>query len=406
MLGKSWTSWVALALAAVLIASSTASWAQATGDPVKIGVLNDQSGVYADITGQGSVLATRMAVEDFGGKVLGRPIEVIFADHQNKPDVASSIINRWIDQENVQAIVDVPNSAIMLGAQEICRQKKRILLDSGGAASDFTGKNCSPYGFHWTYDTYALAKGLASATVKEGGDTWFLITVDYAYGLTAERDLRAFVTAAGGKVLGSVRHPLATSDFSSFLLQAQASKAKIVAFLNAGGDTVNCIKQAGEFRLADGGQRLAGFLVYLPDIHSLGLKTAKGLTFVTAFYWDLNDDTRAWSKRFFERHKAMPSQIQAGCYSAVNHYLKAVQAAGSLDADAVAAKMREMPVNDFFATGGKVRVDGRMVHDMYLAQVKAPEESKYPWDYYKVLQVIPGDQAFRPLAEGGCPLVK
>ena len=405
MLGKRWTSWMALALGAVLISASTASLAQTTGDPIKIGVINDQSGVYADISGQGSVLATRMAVEDFGGKVLGRPVEVVFADHQNKPDVASTIVNRWIDQEKVQAIVDVPNSSCMLAAQEICRQKKRILLDSGGGSSDFTGKNCSPYGFHWTYDTYAWAKG-AAMSVKEGGDTWFLITVDYAYGVAAERDLRAFVTAAGGKVLGSVRHPLSTSDFSSFLLQAQASKAKIVAFLNAGGDTINCIKQAGEFGLVDGGQRLVGLLVFIQDIHSLGLKTSKGLIFTPAFYWDLNDDTRAWSKRFFERHKAMPSQIHAGCYSAVNHYLNAVRAAGSLDADAVAAKMREMPVNDFFATGGKVRIDGRMVHDMYLVQVKGPEESTYPWDYYKVLQVIPGEEAFRPLVEGGCPLVK
>lgn len=397
----------AFAVAAALSLSLAGTVAaQVSGDVVKIGVINDQSGVYADVTGMGSVVAARMAAEDFGGKVLGKPIEILSADHQNKADIASSIVNRWIDTEGVDAIADLPNSSAMLAVQEIGRQKKRIILDSGGGSSDFTGKACSPYGFHWTYDTYALAKGTGTATVQEGGDTWFLLVVDYAFGQAMERDLTKFVTEAGGKVLGGVRHPLGTSDFSSFLLQAQASGAEVVALLNAGGDTVNSIKQASEFGLTQSGQTLVGLLTFLHDVHSLGLDAAQGLMLTTGFYWDLNDETRAWSKRFYERHKSMPSMIHAGVYSAVTHYLKAIEAAGMDDADKVAAKIREMPVNDFFAKNGKVREDGRMIHDMYLVRVKKPEESNGEWDLYTIVRTIPGDEAFRPLSEGACPLVK
>ena len=374
--------------------------------PVKIGVINDQSSIYADLSGMGGVTAARMAIEDFGGKVLGKPIELVYADHQNKPDVASNIVNRWLDVENVDLVSDLPNSSAMLSVQEILRQKKKALvIVSTGATSDFTGAKCSPYGIHWTYDTYALAAGTGREVVKEGGDTWFFLTADYAFGHALERDVSEFVKAAGGKVVGAKRHPFPNQDFSSFLLEAQASKAKIIGMANAGGDTINTIKQAAEFGIVKGGQKLAGLLVFISDVHSLGLKTAQGIVLTTGFYWDRDEDTRKWSRRFFERHKAMPTMTHAGVYSSITHYLKAVQAAGTKEPLAVAAKMREMPVNDFFAPNGQVRPDGRMVHDMYLVQVKTPEESKYPWDYYKILRTIPGNEAFRPLDKGGCPLV-
>ena len=375
--------------------------------PVKIGVINDQSSIYSDLSGMGGVVAARMAIEDFGGKVLGKPIELIFADHQNKPDVATNIVNKWLDVDNVDLVSDLPNSSAMLAVQEILRQKKKALvIVSTGATSDFTGAKCSPYGMHWTYDTYALAAGTGRTLVQEGGDTWFFLTADYAFGHALERDVSNFVKAAGGKVVGAVRHPFPNQDFSSFLLQAQASKAKIIGMSNAGGDTINTIKQAAEFGIVKGGQKLAGLLIFISDVHSLGLKAAQGIVLTTGFYWDRDEETRKWSKRFFELHKAMPTMTHAGVYSSITHYLKAVQAAGTKDPLKVAAKMREMPVRDFFAPDGKVREDGRMTHEMYLVQVKSPEESKYPWDYYKILRKIPGDQAFRPLDQGNCPLVK
>jgi branched-chain amino acid transport system substrate-binding protein len=402
------------AIKLVICACAVAVWfgpaqAQISDDVVKIGVLNDQSGLYADTTGPGSVTAARMAVEKFGGTVLGKPIEVVFADHQNKPDIGSAIANQWIDTEKVDVIVDVPTSSVALAVQEITRTKNRVHLNSGAGTSDLTGKACSPTGVHWTYDTYALANGTGTSIVKEGGDSWFFITADYAFGHALEKDTTAAVTAAGGKVVGGVKTPFpGTTDFSSFLLQAQRSGAKVVGLANAGGDSINSIKQAGEFGLMAGGQKLAGLLVGIRDVHSLGLSVAQGLIITEGFYWDLNDETRAWSKTFADRSGGrMPTQIQAGVYSAVLHYLKAIDAAKTDEAKAVVAKMKEMPVNDFFAKNGKLREDGRMVHTMYLAQVKKPEESKGPWDYYKIIKEIPGDQAFRPMdPKYGCSLVK
>jgi branched-chain amino acid transport system substrate-binding protein len=383
--------------------------AQVSDDVVKIGILNDQSGMYADLAGQGSVNAARMAAEDFGGKVQGKTIEVIFADHQNKPDVASSIANQWIDTDKVDAIMDVPTSSVALAIQEITKNKNRIHINSGAASSDLTGKACSPTGIHYTYDTYALANGTGTTIVKEGGDSWYFITADYAFGHALEKDTGDAVKAAGGKVIGAVRTPFpGTTDFSSFLLQAQGSGAKVVGFANAGGDTINSIKQAGEFGLVAAGQKLAGLLVFLSDVHSLGLKTAQGLQITTGFYWDMNDETRAFAKKYAAKNGgAMPTMVQAGIYSATTHYLKAIDAAKTDEAKAVVAKMKEMPINDFFAKNGKIREDGRMVHTMYLAQVKKPEESKGPYDYYKIIREIPGDQAFRPMdAKYGCSLVK
>jgi branched-chain amino acid transport system substrate-binding protein len=396
------------ALAIMFALVTTLAHAQTAGSGVKIGVINDQSSIYADLSGMGGVEAARMAVEDFGGSVLGKPIELVFADHQNKPDIASNIVSKWFDVDNVDAVVDLPNSSAMLAVQEISRKAQKILIVSTGATSDFTGKACSPYGIHWTYDTYALAYGTGKVMVEQGGDTWFFITVDYAFGHALERDTAAFVKAGGGKVLGALRHPFPNQDFSTYLLQAQASKAKIIGLANAGSDVINTIKQAAEFGVArsGSGQRLAGLLLFDSDIHSLGLPTAQGIVMTTGFYWDLDDQTRAFSKRFFERRKAMPTMAQAGVYSAILHYLKSVQALGSKDSLPVVKKMKEMPVNDFFAKNGQVREDGRMTHDMYLTQVKTPAESKYPWDYLKVLKVIPGREAFRPLAESECPLVK
>lgn len=382
--------------------------AQVSGDVVKIGVLNDQSGIYADLAGQGSFIAAQMAAEDFGGKVLGKPIQVVTADHQNKPDVASNIANQWIDTDGVDMITDVPTSSVALAIQEITKNKNRVHINSGAASSDLTGKACSPTGVHWTYDTYALANGTGATLVKEGGDSWYFITADYAFGHALERDTAEAVKKAGGKMVGAVRHPFpGTTDFSSFLLQAQGSGAKVVGIANAGLDTVNTIKQAGEFGLVAGGQRIAGLLVFLSDVHSLGLKTAQGLVITDGWYWDANDETRAWAKKWAAKNNGrMPTMVQAGVYSGTMHYLKAIDAAKTDEAKAVVAKMKEMPVNDFFAKNGKVREDGRMVHDMYLVQVKKPEESKGPYDYYKVLQTIPAEQAFRPLKDGGCPLVK
>lgn len=392
-------------LAASVVAGAAAAQ-QVSDDVVRIGVINDQSSIYSDLSGMGGVEAARMAIEDFGGTVLGKPIDLVYADHQNKPDIASNIVNKWIDVDKVDLISDLPSSSAMLAVQEIARQKQRLVIVSTGATSDFTGKACSPYGIHWTYDTYALAHGTGKTLVEQGGDTWFFLTADYAFGHALERDTTKFIEEGGGKVLGSVKHPFPNQDFSSFLVQAQASGAKIIGLANAGGDTINAIKQAAEFGIVEGGQRLAGLLIFISDVHSLGLDTAQGVVLTTGFYWDLDDETRAWSKRFFERRNAMPTMTHAGVYLSITHYLKAIEAAGTDEPLAVAAKMRELPIKDFFARNARLREDGRMVHDMYLAQVKAPAESKYAWDYYKILATIPAEQAFRPLDESECPLIK
>jgi branched-chain amino acid transport system substrate-binding protein len=392
----------------VLALAAGSAVAQISGNVVKIGVLNDQSSLYADITGQGSVVAARMAVEDFGGKVAGVPVEVVFADHQNKPDVGTSLARQWLERDGVDVIVDVPTSSVALAVNEVVRQLNGVLLNSGAASADLTGKACSPNTVHWTYDTWALANGTGKAVVQSGGDTWFFLTSDYAFGHALERDVSNVVKASGGKVLGAVRHPLNSADFSSFLLQAQGSKAKIIGLANAGGDTINSIKQAAEFGIGTGGQKLAGLLVFVTDVHALGLQAAQGLQLTEAFYWDLNDQTRAWSKRFAEKHGGkMPSMVQAGVYGAVLHYLKAVdQLKSDGDGKAVVAKMQEIPTNDPLFGQGTIRIDGRTIHPMYLFEVKAPHASKGPWDYYQLLHTIPAAEAFRPLDQGECPLVK
>ena len=389
--------------AALALAPALAS-AQVSGNAVKIGVLNDQSGVYADFGGKWSVEAARMAVADFGGTVLDKPIEIVAADHQNKPDVASNIARSWYDNDGVDAIVELTTSSVALAVQQLSLEKKKITITSGAATSDLTGKACTPYGYHWAYDTRALAVGTGGSLVETGGDTWFFLTADYAFGHALEADVAKYVKSKGGKVLGAVRHPLATNDFSSFLLQAQSSKAKIVGLANAGLDTTNSIKAASEFGIVQGGQRLAALLFTLAEVHGLGLQAAQGIVLTEGFYWDMDDQTRAFSKRFFEKTGRMPNMVQASTYSSVLQYLKAVKAAGTDETDAVTKKLHELPVDDFFAKGGKVLANGRMVHDMYLFQVKAPADSKQPWDYYKQLATIRGDQAFSTLAESGCAL--
>jgi branched-chain amino acid transport system substrate-binding protein len=381
--------------------------AAVTDGVVRIGVMNDMSGLYADISGPGAIVAARMAVEDFGAAEKGLKVEVIGADHQNKPDLGSSIARKWLDTDQVDVIVDVPTSSVALAINEIVRERNKVFLISGAASSDLTGAKCSPNSVHWTYDTWALANGTGKVAVKIGGDSWFFVTADYAFGHALERDTAAVVEANGGKVVGRVRHPLNTSDFSSFLLQAQASKAKIIGLANAGGDTINAIKQAAEFGVAQGRQNIAGLLVFINDVNALGLRTAQGLMLTEAFYWDRDDATRAFAKRFAPQYKGnMPSMVQAGVYAAVLHYLKAVEALKS-DADgrAVVARMKEVPTEDSLFGKGTIRADGRKVHDMFLFEVKKPEESKYPWDYFKLRATIPAAEAFRPLKEGGCPLV-
>jgi branched-chain amino acid transport system substrate-binding protein len=399
-------------LAATLVAglayaaSGGAASAQISDDVVKIGVLTDMSSLYADSTGKGSLVAVQMAVGDYGGKVKGKPVEVIVADHQNKPDVGVNIARNWYDNEKVDAIFDVPTSSVALPISALTREKNKININSGGGSSDITGVACSPNTVHWTYDTYSLSNVAGKAMVKRGEDTWFFVTADYAFGMALERDAAAVVKESGGKVLGDVRHPLNSSDFSSFLLQAQASKAKVVALANAGGDTTNALKQASEFGITKGGQKMIALLQEITDTHSLGIRETQGLIVTDAFYWDMNDETRAFSKRFNEKVGHMPTMIQAGLYSATMHYLKAIEAIGTDEAPKVMEQMRATPINDFFAKGGKIRIDGRMVHDMYLFEVKKPEESKGEWDLYKLLATVPGDEAFRPLDKGGCPLVK
>jgi branched-chain amino acid transport system substrate-binding protein len=394
----------ALALA-VALGTAGAAHAQTT---VKIGVLTDMSSLYADLSGQGSALAARMAVEDFGAEKKGLKVEILSADHQNKPDIGSTVARQWLDVEKVDVIVDVPNSAVALAVNGIVKEKNKTLLISGAASADLTGKACTPNTVHWTYDTWALANGTGNAIIKTGGDTWFFLTSDYAFGHALERDTEAVVLAAGGKVLGKVRHPLNTSDFSSFLLQAQSSKAKIIGLANAGGDTTNTIKQAAEFGIVAGGQNLAGLLVFITDVHALGLKTAQGLIFTETFYWDRDEQTRAFAARFAPQFKGVhPTMVHAGVYSAVLHFLKAAEALKDVsDGSKVVAKMKDLPTDDPLFGKGSIRADGRKLHPAYLVEVKKPDESKAPWDYHKIRATIPTEQAFRPLDKGECPLVK
>ena len=396
--------WAALAFG-LCVATGPAT-AQLSDDVVRIGVLDDLSGPYSEIQGPGDVLAVRMAVEDFGGSVLGRPIEVLAADLQNKADVGMAIARQWYDVEKVDAILGLGNSAVALAVQGLTREKNRIDIVTSASTSDLTGKACSPNGVHWVYDTYSLAHSTAEAVTRQGGDTWYFLTVDYSFGHSLERDAAAFVTKSGGKVLGSARFPLNNPDFSSFLLQAQGSGAKVIGIASAGADTTNAIKQASEFGLTAGGQTLAGLLATISDIHAIGLQAAQGLMFTEAYYWDQNDETRAFAKRFMARHGKPPTMFHAGIYSAATHYLKAIKAAGTDEAAAVMAKMKQMPVEDFMTKNGTIREDGRMIRNMYLLQAKKPSESKGEWDLANVIATIPGEQAFRPLSESECPLVK
>ena len=402
-----------ISIAALLLPAAGNVFAQAkpaalklSDDMVKIGVLTDMSGVYSDLGGQGSVTAAQMAIEDY--KAQYKPnfkIEMVYADHQNKADVGSNKAREWFDTQGVDMITDVLNSGVALAVAKVTQEKKRIMINTGAASTRLTNEDCTPNTVHYVYDTYALANGPGKAVTKAGGDTWFFLTADYAFGASLEKDTSDAVKASGGKVLGSVKHPLNASDFSSFLLQAQASKAKVVGLANAGGDTVNSIKAANEFGLTKN-QRLVGLLTTIVDIHALGLPTTQGMMFTEGYYWNLNDDTRAWSRRFFAKQKKMPSMLQAGTYSAVTTYLKAVAAAGTDESAAVMKKLKELPINDFFAKNGKIREDGRMVHDMYLVEVKKPAESKEPWDYYNIKAVIPGNEAYQPMSLSRCPLVK
>jgi len=399
---------VAASLSLLFSAAADAQTAsRISDDAVRIGLLLDMSSLYADITGTGSVAAAQMAIDDFGGKVLGKPIQLVYTDHQNKADIAANKAREWFDRDKVDAILDVAASGPALAVAPIAKEKNKIAVFSGPGSVRLTNDACTAVTVHYAYDTYALANSTARAVVAKGGDSWFFLTADYTFGSTLEKDATDVITSNGGKVLGAVRHPLNASDFSSFLLRAQASGAKVVGLANAGGDTINAVKGAQEFKLtADGKQRLAGLLVYINDVHTLGLEAAQGMLLTTGFYWDRDDETRAWARRFFEKTKKMPNMSQAGLYSSVMHYLKAVQARGTDDTAAVMAKMKQTPINDFFAKNGRIREDGRMVHDMYLFEVKKPSESRYPWDYYKQVSVVPADKAFQPLAASTCPLVK
>ena len=394
--------------AAAACALGGAAQAQVTDGVVKIGVMNDMSGLYADISGPGALVAARMAVEDFQKtSKAGLKVEVVGADHQNKPDIGSNIARTWFDVDKVDVIVDVPTSSVALAVNQVVREKNKVFLNSGAATSDLTGKACSPNTVHWTYDTWMLANGTGTAIAKTGGNTWFFLTADYAFGHALERDTEAAVVKAGGRTVGKVRTPFPTQDFSSFLLQAQASKAKIIALANAGGDTINSIKQASEFGITKAGQNLAGMLMFINDVHALGLNTAQGLIFTESFYWDLNDQTRAWSRRFAAAHGGkMPSMVQAGVYSSVLHYLKAVEASKTDTGIKVVDQMKALPTDDPLFGKGTIRADGHKIHPVYLVEVKKPSESKGPWDYHKVRATIPANEAFRPLDAGECPLVK
>ncbi|MGE9010161.1 ABC transporter substrate-binding protein [Leptospira interrogans] len=396
----------ALGVALLAALLPAAAQAQISGDVVKLGVLTDLAGVTADITGKGSVAAAEMAVEEIGGTVLGKPVQVISADHQHKADIGLSIARRWFDVEGVDAIVDVPNSGVALAVQNAAREKKRIALYSGAGTTALTNEQCSPYGFHWTYDTYAVSHGTASAVVKAGGTSWFILASDYAFGHQLQADATKVIEAAGGKVVGALRHPLNTADFSSFLLRAQSSGAKVIGIANAGNDTTNTMKQAGEFGLVQGGQNLAALIFFLQDVHALGLKATQGTYLTTASYWDANEATRSWSKAFMARTGMMPSMLHAGVYGAVRHYLKAVAKAGTDDADKVAAEMRTIPVEDVFSENAQIRDDGRVTRTMYLARVKKPAESRYPWDYLEIVRSIPPEETVWPLSESKCALIK
>jgi branched-chain amino acid transport system substrate-binding protein len=389
------------ASAGALMAGAAA--AEISDGKVKIGILTDMSGTYSDLAGPGAVEAAKMAIEDFGGKAGGAPIELVVADHQNKADIAANQARQWADSEQVDSFAELVTTSTALAVFEVANQKNKVALVTGAASSPLTGDKCIPTGIHWAYNTRALAVGTGSAVVAEGGKSWFFLTADYAFGQALEKDVTKVVTAAGGEVLGSVKHPFPASDFSSFVLQAQASGAQVIGLANAGADTTNAIKAANEFGIVAGGQKIAGLLVFLSDVHALGLDVAQGLQLTTGFYWDYDDKTRAWSQKFFERTGRKPTMVQAGLYSAVTHYLKAIDAAKTDEAKAVVAKMRELPIDDFFARNATLRTDGRMVHDMYLAQVKTPAESTGPWDYYKILRVIPGEEAYGPLSESACP---
>jgi len=396
-----------LLAASIAAIGATSAQAQISDNVIKIGVLTDMSSLYTDLSGKGSELAAKMAVEDFGAAKKGMKVEVISADHQNKPDVGSNLARQWYDVDKVDVIVDTPNSGVALAVSQVTREKGKAFLVSGAASADLTGKACTPNTIHWTYDTWMLANGTGQAIVKTGGDSWFFLTADYAFGHALERDTEAVVLKNGGKVVGKVRHPLNTQDFSSFLLQAQASKAKIVGLANAGGDTTNSIKQAAEFGIVKGGQNLAGLLVFLTDVHSLGLQTAQGLILTETFYWDANPQTRAFAKRFAAANRGIhPTMVHAGVYSAVLHYLKAIEAGKTDDGTKVVAQMKSMPTDDPLFGKGSIRQDGHKIHPAYLVEVKKPSESKAPWDYHKIRATIPADQAFRPMSEGGCPLVK
>jgi branched-chain amino acid transport system substrate-binding protein len=408
--GENMKHQISALLLGTTLALAASVGALAQDKTIKIGVLTDNSGLYSDLGGAGSTVAAQMAIEDSGMAAKGWKIDLISADHQNKPDIATNIARQWIDVEKVDIFMDVLNSGVALAVNNLVREKNSILIDTGAATSDLTNAQCSPNTIHWVYDTYMLANSTGQALVKAGGDTWFFLTADYAFGAALERDTAAVVVKSGGKVIGSVKHPLNSSDFSSFLLQAQASKAKIIGMANAGGDTTNTIKQASEFGIVAGGQKLAGLLLFITDVHALGLKVAQGLNFTETFYWDMNDGTRAFSKRFSERmkSKAEPSMVQAGVYSGLIHYFKALEAMGGNPHDGVkvVAKMKELPTDDPLFGKGSIREDGRKIHPAYLFEVKKPEESKGPWDYYKLVGTTPADQAFRPLSESACPLVK
>jgi len=388
-----------------LALAQTAKAGALSGDKVKIAVMNDMSGLYADIGGPGSVEAAKMAIADFGGKVLGKPVELVFADHLNKPDVGSNKAREWYDTEGVDVIVDVPTSSVAIAVAKVAAEKKHVFISTGAASTRLTNEDCNAYTVHYAYDTYALANGTGKAIVQTGGKTWFFLTADYAFGKSLEADTSAVVKANGGTVLGHVLHPLSTSDFSSYVLQAQASKAQIIGLANAGGDTINSVKAANEFGLTKT-QNLAGLLLFITDIHSLGLKTAHGMMLTSAWYWDQNDESRKFGKRFFEQMKRMPTFDQAAVYSAVTTYLKAVKATGTDDADKIMAELKKTRINDIFAKNAYIRQDGRLIKDMYLMQVKEPGESKYPWDYYKLKKTIPAEEAFQPLSKSTCPMIK
>ena len=395
---------VAGAIFGSIMLLATSATAQ-DGNVLRIGVINDQSGLYADLGGKGSVIAAQMAIDDFGGKVRGKSIELISADHQNKPDIAVNIVRQWFDNQNVGVVVDLTTTAVALAIRELAENRDKILIPSAGASSDLTGKYCSPNLIHWTFDSYALANVTIKALIKKGDDSWFFLTGDNSGSVAQEQDAMRFIKAGGGKVLGSVRHPLNTSDFSSFLLQAQSSKAKVIGLANAGADTVNSIKQAEEFGISQSGQKLATLLMFISDVHAMGLQNAQGLVFSTPFYWDANDETRAWSRRFMEKVSRAPTMAQAGVYGAVTHYLKTIAATDETSGKAIVKKMKETPINDFMGKNVEIREDGRVMRDIYLVQVKTPKESKEPWDYYKILATVPANDAFRPLSEGGCSFI-